>query len=194
MVRQLNLGKIAWSIRPVASDFPFIKEELDEWNPDAVLMQAGEDVALEWCRVHKRPYVLLLGGEEERKKHELVASVDDLAVGRMAAEYFIERGYRNFAFVGNGNWAFSLERQEGFEGVVRSHNREVFEFIHSTPEFDPQPKRRILYQGPLAKWLADLPKPVAILGGNDREALDIVQARTEAGIAINSNTSRAENL
>jgi LacI family transcriptional regulator len=184
MVRQLRLGKIPWSVRPVAAYSPFIREELDEWNPDAVLMQTDQEVALEWCRTHARPYVLLLGGKEERQSHALTASVDDHAVGRMAAEYFLARGYRHFAFVGNGNWAFSLERRDGFEGLVRAHNRKVFDFIHSTPEFDPQPKRRILYQGALAEWLGKLPKPVAILGGNDREALDIVQACAEADIAI----------
>lgn len=183
-LRHLNASGVRWTIRPVDPASPFLKEELDQWQPDGALIQSDTPEAVDWCRKSGTPYVKVLCGARESRNHLLTSSIDDSAVGRMAAEYYLSRGYRHFAFVGNGNYAFSLERHAGFEGYLRAHGCDVFNFVHSTPEFDPKPKPRILYHSALADWLAGLPKPVAVFGGNDWEAHDVVQACASAGISI----------
>lgn len=40
---------------------------------------------------------------------------DNRAIGRMAAEYFLDRGFRHFAFYAYRNAAYAKERAEGFE-------------------------------------------------------------------------------
>jgi LacI family transcriptional regulator len=184
IVRQLNAAGIKWSLQPVSPESPFLKQELDEWRPEVVLVQENQKVALEWCAHTGCPCVVLLGGRRNEKRHAMSASLDDLAAGRMAAEYFLQRGYEHFAFVGNGNYDFSLERQQGFEEILRSHRHTAFDFVHSTPEFDRRQKPRVLYHSALAEWLSGLPKPAAIFAGNDMEALSVIQACTAAGLAV----------
>lgn len=40
--------------------------------------------------------------------------VDDDAVGVLAAEYFLKRNFRNFAFYSRANWAYAKPRREAF--------------------------------------------------------------------------------
>ena len=111
-VERFASAKRLWSLRPVDPNSPLIIEELEQWAPQGVMVLSTQTDVIEWCRRNGLPYISLLGGRDSLGEHRFNASIDDLAVGKLAAEYFLHRGYRNFAFVGNGNYAFSLERQD----------------------------------------------------------------------------------
>jgi len=183
-VERFVSAKRLWSLRPVDPDSPLIIEELEQWAPQGVMVLSTQTKVIDWCRLKSIPCISLLGGRDSLPKHQFNASIDDLAVGRVAAEYFLHRGYRNFAFVGNGNYAFSLERQDGFESTLRAAGAKVHDFIHSTPEFEERPKPRMLYHSAMAEWLKGLPKPTALFAGNDWEALAVIQACNENGIRV----------
>ena len=56
---------------------------------------------------------------------------DDFAMGRMGAEHFLERGYRNFAYVGHrGSFAPRLE--EGFATRLKQERLTYESFAHGT--------------------------------------------------------------
>src|SRR5262245_24859564 len=44
--------------------------------------------------------------------------VDNQAVGRLAAEHYLERGLRHFGFVGHPRWLFSTQREDGFGRAI----------------------------------------------------------------------------
>lgn len=184
IVRHLNSTGIKWYLRPVSTDSRFIQQEIDQWQPHGVFVEADRaPEAHAQCVASGIPYVALLGGRRNEGNHPWTVSADNLAVGRMAAEYFLERGYQHFAFSGNKNYDFSLEEQEGYEARLRIQQRAVLQFVHSTPEFDSaQP--RIHYETELAEWVRALPKPVAVFAANDWEAVSVVQACSTANIAV----------
>ena len=95
---------------------------------------------------------------------------DDEAVGRMAYRYFRERGFSNFAFCGHPTGDWSLARQHAFANSARADGFEC----HATVHADQVP----------AKWLAGLPKPVALLAANDRYSWYAVDACRIAGRKI----------
>jgi LacI family transcriptional regulator len=183
-VQRFGTARRLWSLRPVDPDSPLVIEELEQWAPKGVMVLNSQDKVIEWCRKNDIPYISMLGGRDSLAKHHYNACIDDLAVGKVAAEYFLHRGYRIFAFVGNGNYAFSLERQDGFESTLRASGIKVHDFIHSTPEFEERPKPRMLYHTAMAQWLKGLPKPTALFAGNDWEALAVIQACNENGIRV----------
>lgn len=186
----LKSGRAVWSLRPVNPTAATLTDELEQWSPEGVLIQSGCPKAEEWCRKAGVPFVSLLAPKgADSGDANLAVVMDDTAVGRMAAQYFHERGYRHFAFVGNGTHAFSLDRQAGFAGWLQAHGHAVFDFVHSTPEFDPRPKPRILYHAAMAEWLSGLPKPCAIFAANDWEALAVLQAATSAGLSLPEDLS-----
>jgi len=176
-------------LRPVEPGSPLILEELEQWKPQGVLVDAGQTRVIGWCKQKGVPYVALLAGKGEARRHAMSAGLDDPEVGQAAARYFIQRGYKVFAFVGNGNYSFSLERQKGFKNTLRSEGMEAFDFVHSTPEFDPQPKPRLLYHMAMGEWLEGLPKPVGVFAANDWEALAVAQACSEAGLRVPGEVS-----
>jgi LacI family transcriptional regulator len=183
-VERFASAKRLWSLRPVDPDSPLIFEELEQWAPQGVMVLSTQAKVIEWCRRNGLPYISLLGGRDSLAEHRFNASIDDLAVGKVAAEYFLHRGYRNFAFVGNANYAFSLERQDGFESTLRVSGSKVHDFIHSTPEFEEHPKPRMLYHSAMAQWLKGLPRPAALFASNDWEALAVIQACNENAIRV----------
>lgn len=189
VAHRMAAAKRAWSLRPVDPSSGLIVEELEQWNPDGVMVECSQATVIEWCRRRKVPYVSLLGGRDSFEQHRFNVNVDDLAVGKVAAEYYLHRGYRNFAFVGNGSYSFSLERKDGFESTLRAAGFRVNDFIHSTPEFDPRPDPRVLYHAAMGQWLEGLPKPVALLADNDWEALAVIQACNENGIRVPDNVA-----
>ncbi|MGZ0656083.1 substrate-binding domain-containing protein [Coraliomargarita sp. W4R53] len=189
VVRELKKSPFKWSLRPVEPGRGMVKDELEEWSPDAVLIQVGHDEAIQWCRDHDTPFVVLLTDSEGSASYSMSAGIDDRAVGRVAAEYFLSRAYRNFAFVGNENYTFSIERKDGFEGILGAHGRQVHPFLHATPEFSEGSGRRVIYHQAIGEWLRQLPKPVAVLASNDIEALSTIQAATEEGIRVPEEVS-----
>lgn len=182
----LNSAGCKWSLRPVSSESRFIKQEIDQWQPHGVFLEPDRaPEAAAQCVAAGIPYIALLTGRRNEGNHSVTVSADNLATGEMAADYFLERGYQHFAFAGNKNYDFSLEEQAGYETRLRSKQRAVLQFVHSTPEFD-EDQPRIHYQEELGEWLRELPKPIAVFAANDWEALSVVQACASANIAVPS--------
>jgi len=183
-VKELKKRRLSWSLRPVEPGRGIVVDELEEWSPDAALIQVGHKRATQWCRERGIPYVLILGNSEENAPHALTASLDDRAVGRMAAEYFLSRAFKHYGFVGNENFSFSHERQAGFTGVLHAHGCSAESYVHQTPEFASTGERRVIYHQAFGDWLRNLSKPVAVLASNDVEALSLTQAASEAGLKV----------
>lgn len=101
--------------------------------------------------------------------------------GRLGAEYFLKKGFKNFAFYGFRNVVWSRERAEGFEEKIKEAGYAVHYFEH--------PKSRSMdlwYYKPsiLSRWLRSLPKPIALMACDDNQGLHITEASRLAGIRI----------
>lgn len=101
--------------------------------------------------------------------------------GELGAAYFLEKGFKNFAFYGFKNIVWSRERSEGFEGHLKSQGYEVHHFDHESA-----PSRELWYYKPsaLSQWLQSLPKPVAIMACDDERGQHITEACKQAKIQI----------
>jgi len=186
---QLKRQGLRWSLRPVEPGKGFVEKELREWDPQLALIQAGHERAVTWCRENERPYVLLLGSGNPERNEAPSVDMDDRAVGRMAADYFKRRGYRNYGYVGNREHSFSLLRHDGYEGVLKAHGYHVDALLHASPERSITGEQRIIYHQAIGKWLQKLPKPVAVFASNDADALSVIQAATEAGLDVPTDVS-----
>jgi LacI family transcriptional regulator len=101
--------------------------------------------------------------------------------GRLGAEYFLKKGFRNFAFYGFKNIVWSRERAEGFEEKVNEAGYTVhyFERNHSRSEdlYHYKPSA-------LTRWLKSLPKPIALMTCDDNQAYHIAEASRHFNIRI----------
>jgi len=111
--------------------------------------------------------------------------LDDVATGRLAADYLLGLGFEHFAYIGDPHLAFSTARRRGYEAGLSAAG---YEFR----AFDADPKRFPLARGwtmggvdgELVAWIDALPKPVALFADNDDRALLVSEACRAGGVEI----------
>lgn len=90
---------------------------------------------------------------------------DYKGTGRMAARFFAERKFQNYAFFGITGVVWSEERCEGFEQEIKRIKGEFF--CYKTKKTYDEMREEI------SKWLKQLPKPIALFCCDDDHALFI---------------------
>jgi LacI family transcriptional regulator len=111
-----------------------------------------------------------------------VVANDDLTIGRMAAEHFLERGYRSFAYVGH-HGAFAPRLEEGFASRLKAENLGHLSFAHgsaalagghalSEPTAD------------MVRWARALPSATAVFAVGNLVGAAVVSACKRAGRGV----------
>ncbi len=120
---------------------------------------------------------------------------DDAAIARLAAQHFLERGFRHFAFCGDDRFSWSNRRGERFAHLVREADYTCHHFAPApTPpsHSSAKPSRTSPLQSPnadatvdaIGAWLAALPKPVAVFACYDNRGQQVLEACRRAGLAV----------
>jgi LacI family transcriptional regulator len=147
---------------------------------DGVLTTERSAAGLPALRRRRIPLVYCLADKAHADADAV--SVDDLAVGAMAAEHLWERGYRNFAFVGSTATGWSQQRARGFsEGLQRAGSPpEVHLF--SSEELPVYWSWNLAQRhARLLELLAALPRPCGVFAANDVIACFVLQAARQIG-------------
>lgn len=100
---------------------------------------------------------------------------DQSMIGQLAADHLLERGFRNFGYCGYVRDPKNLwngERQQSFAARVASRGFpcSVYRPLHKTA----RDWNSVLAS--LGSWLRSLPKPVGVMGANDRRAHHVLEA------------------
>jgi len=107
---------------------------------------------------------------------------DSEGVGRSGAEAFLGKGFCHFAYVPDVyDWDWSALRGQGFAMRLAV---EGFPCAHYRCPNDRARKDWALDQKHLARWLHDLPKPVAILAAHDARARQILETCHGNGLNV----------
>ena len=129
----------------------------------------------------KIPHVMV--GTHNRFAGVLSVDVDDLAVGREAADALSQVGFKSLACLGNGT-PYSDLRIQGFEDSVRKcdlpffvHTESGFEEMRYSESFhDPSEEMK--------SWLMELPKPCGIFAVHDPLGRFLSGACSQLGIRV----------
>ena len=102
-------------------------------------------------------------------------------IAKIAADYFLNKGFVNFGYCGFDEMHWSRERAQSFRECIETNGHSLFLYKNLKSS-----KRKIwpLEQQDLAKWLKNLPKPVAVLACNDDRGQHIISACRLAGIRV----------
>ena len=106
---------------------------------------------------------------------------DDLAVGAMAADFFLSRGYRNLAFCSPGLNPVARDRMTGFTKAAAARGVTVAGLLPSEKtgsEAWARLRRR------LCRDLAALPKPCGVFCVDDRLGAMVCDAAAEVGLSV----------
>ena len=89
---------------------------------------------------------------------------DDVAVGRMAANYFVDRGFRRLVYYGMENRYWSDARRDGFIAQANARGATA-EYFHKQEQ--EAEDRQGIYPSAAVRWLKRLTTPVAVYAGDD---------------------------
>ena len=101
--------------------------------------------------------------------------VDNAAVGAMAGEHLLERGFWRFGYVGYSSRLFSQRRREGFASYIEGRGHAVAYHDASTGEDRT---------ASLTAWLISLGQPVGVLCASDELAQRVLAACRELELAV----------
>ena len=110
---------------------------------------------------------------------------DNQMIGSLAAEHFLERGYRHFAWAPMLDDLVNEERSCGFADRLAKagficHSLSPTDTIHG----DPSTRDWAIRRKALMRELKRLPKPLAVFSYNDCVAADIIDACHNAGLLV----------
>lgn len=165
-MRQLGIeGVVAWA---------------KEWRADVVIAQFDPDDDVSLFR--KNGIVAL--AQDYISKFDTIPNItgDYNLTGKMAAEYFLSKGYTNFGFFGYNGVCWSDERCESFRKRIEASCPEGQNFYM----YDGQNIDNMWYydQSELTAWLKSLPKPIAIMACDDNQGNILLQACELCGINV----------
>jgi LacI family transcriptional regulator len=165
--------------------------DLRRWRPDLVIARIEEPKLAEFLKQFRVPVVEIYN---DGNWNDFVSvNMDDVAVGRLAAEHFLDRGFTHFAFMGSLHYPFVKDRLDGFQARLQQSDKLKSQSVETSAArvqiFNCHsiiPNATVEYDqlDAIGDWLESLPKPVAIMAGRDSWGLLLAHAAFERGIHI----------
>ncbi|TWU27750.1 AraC family transcriptional regulator [Bythopirellula polymerisocia] len=155
--------------------------DLVNWPGDGILAAINTEEEAACAKASKVPVVNI----SSALPHLPVTSciIDNHAMGVLAADHLISKGFRSFAYCGLKDVEYSRQRQAGFEEKLNSVDFHSQEFL-SHPTYFHQTGDWITQNHELAKWLDELPKPLGLFAVSDYRARQVLDACLNSGLRV----------
>lgn len=145
------------------------RPDLEAWSVEGLIIQGYDEEVTE--RVHAAGTPAINVSNMGTVRNPLPTIVpDDLAIGRMAAEYLMSLKFQHFGYCAHGVYEFSRLRGEAFHSTLAEGGFTAHEC--DTARSD------------LKSWLASLPTPVAVFCCNDAWAHRALTACRRAKLRV----------
>ncbi|MBN2023781.1 MAG: DNA-binding transcriptional regulator [Pirellulales bacterium] len=180
-VHAYSLGKKNWVFRDGLPEESTL-EPLREWRPHGVIVHLYRPDLIKPLSRFRRPVVNTTSTFEGLDLP--LVEVDHGAIGRLAAEHFLERGFTHFGYFGSSWTGFSKRREEGFRDALAQAGHSLSSCY---AEYLPRPPAGSSWKDidkQIHHWLLRLPKPVAILASNDIPARQLAYTCRESGLRV----------
>jgi LacI family transcriptional regulator len=141
-----------------------------QWKADAVIAQLS-DIDVKALEKLKIPIVI----QNYRDRYDAISNLtgDYYSTGAMAAEFFMQRGFRFYAYYGFSDTVWMRERGDGFRDTLKKKGYDVYLF--NKPVQNKKTEKWSFDVDKVSSWLQELPKPVALFACDDYYALQITE-------------------
>jgi len=165
-----------------ASPTPSVLRPLAEWNPHGIIAHLDDAKVAQAVLKLGKPVV---DTACVLKNLGIPAvDVDHVAVGQLAAEYFLNRGYRHFGYFGSRQAYHAQLRLNSFREAVAKAG---FEVGSCHVEYLPRLPDQTSWKGinaQVRQWLKELAKPVAVLADHDVAAHSLADMCQITGLRV----------
>ncbi len=163
---------LGWRMMLVRHSGKEAAREVARLKPGGIIAYVADPSLLSVARELSVPLVDTALGE---LGVDMSVSVDNQAVGRLAAEHLIETGLKHFGYCGVTSRLASEQRRKGFARFLKPWH--LHTFAQSVSEGEAQLE-------PLMKWLGNLPKPAGLLVFDDKLGERVLTACRWAEISV----------
>jgi len=139
-----------------------------KWGADAIIAQWDTEGK---TLLKELNIPVILQNYKERSGYFSNLTGDYTGTGAMAARFFTQKGFKNFAFYGNKDVIWSMERRDGFKNEVEKIGGRFYSLEVESIE-DNQMENGYSHLG---EWLLSLPKPIALFACDDNFALQVTE-------------------
>ena len=153
----------------------------DYWRGDGILTLVIPDRhdLIGFLRKAKVPTVALTG--DGINIATACVCLDNVRIGRIAAEHLLERGFKNFAFLKCSDYADIRGRETGFAAAIKEAG---LRYCCLNWDDASRKKPRLEFHAWLQQRLAELPQPLGVLAQSARRAYSLTVACQLAGISV----------
>lgn len=170
----------SWIFRDAAPSMSVI-DAVREWDPAGIIAHLFEQDVADGLRALGKP---LVNVTSTLRLDLPLVEVDHDAVGRMAAEHFLNGGFRHFGYFGSRSAGFSTGRERGFRQRLAESG---FTCSSQHAEYLPRPSPAASWADVderVRLWLHELPKPVAVMASNDVPARELAEICRLVGLNV----------
>ena len=153
----------------------------EDWYGDGVICRLTNDKLRQQVERRSLPTVNVSWLSEHSKTIPKVVS-DEQACGKMAAEFFLQRGWSHFGFVGPPPGLDYSDRTElAFQELILQSGHAVFRFDHHL-EFGLLTVGQ--QQPQMMEWLRAVPKPIVLLVWTTNIGHEITLLARQIGLSV----------
>jgi len=155
--------------------------DLRGWKGDGIIAALNTPAEASCVKEFEVPVVNISGTLEHTPVPRV--SLDNRLVGQLAAEHLIERGFREFAYYGLRNVAYSSARENTFEARLQQAGFRCTSLL-MPPTYRANALQWHDQQRRLVKWLERLPTPVGLFAVTDYRAREVLDACRQIGLRV----------
>ncbi len=189
--RQVLMGVAQYAIENGGWDFILPKSDEDgnvalpdTWNGDGIICRLSTDLIWQQVVSANVPAVNISWLGMQYSDIPTVTS-DEWACGKFAAEYFLERHFKNFGFVGPRPWeGYQTTLHDSVKQSLSQQNLDLATF-----QYPNQNQFSQEFSNSLGRWLTQLPKPVALVVWSSELGRMVSAKCVELGMVIPNEVS-----
>lgn len=153
----------------------------DGWNGDGIIARISTRTM--WTRIREKSLpVVNVDDVFEGLKNVGVVITDETERARLALEHLVARGFRKFAYFAPPSNRYSKNRGDAFVSAALKHGYECYEY---QPGY--RPGRKLGWneqQRRVNRWLASLPRPIALLAVDAHNARQLAEICHFGGVRV----------
>ena len=169
-----------WIFTPLSPDSQSV-QTLSSLKFDGLIAHVYSVELAEALIALRKPVVNVSGVLPEQPIYRV--SVDHVLVGEMAAEHLLDRGFRQFGYVGYPDRDFSIGRESGFRERLKLAKC-TLETFYESDQTHHDPTGLWSWNTQLPGWLKSLKKPVAVFTSQDIQGVKVSEACRSAHLRV----------
>jgi LacI family transcriptional regulator len=161
-----------------------LKAAIERQRPVGIIAAVTREAEIKFIEESAIPAINIANVLSAHSRIPVVGN-DDLAVGRLSAQFFLDRGYECFGYACAEDVEYFRPRKDSFMRAIT----EAGFSCEMMPVIDPVERSVAGSTQWIARWLHRFEKPLAVMCPFDPDARDVAEAARLAGIRVPEQVS-----